>query len=48
MANFKQILEYLQGSVQICIDSHRNFFKTSNKMRVSSVEHFLINEFNFQ
>ena len=34
MVNFQQILEYLQGSVQICTDSHRNFFKTSNKRRV--------------
>ena len=26
MGNFYQILEYLQGSVQICTESHRKFF----------------------
>ena len=30
-STFLTILEYLQGSVQICTDLHRNFFKTSNK-----------------
>ena len=31
MTNVSQILEYLSGSLQICTDSHRNFFETSIK-----------------
>ena len=44
MDNFRQILEYLSGSVQICTDSHRNFFTTSIERRVYLVEHFLFNK----
>ena len=49
MVTFRQILEYLSGSVQICTDSHRNFFKTSIERRVYLVEHYLINKYiNFK
>ena len=49
MVNFRQILEYLSGSVQICTDSHRNFFQTSIERRVYLVQHFLINKYlNFK
>ena len=46
MVNFRQILEYLSGSVQICTDSHRNFFKTSIERRVYLEEQFLINKYS--
>ena len=49
MVNFRQILEYLSGSVQICTDSRRNFFQTSIERRVYLVQDFLINKYlNFK
>ena len=49
MVTFRQILEYLSGSVQICTDSHRNFLKTSSERRVYLVEQFSINKYlNFK
>ena len=49
MVNFRQILEYLSGSVQICTDSHRNFFQISIERCVYLVQHFLINKYlNFK
>ena len=49
MVKFRQILEYLSGSVQICTDSRRNFFQTSIERRVYLVQDFLINKYlNFK
>ena len=49
MVSFRQILDYLSGSVHICTDLHRNFFQTSIERHVYLVQHFLINKYlNFK